>query len=78
LLPWGGCGLVGVTAAYAKRYRPSVVVVHSTVPVGTTRALLTASGLPVVHSPVRGKHVKMAEELLHYVKFVGATESAVA
>jgi len=69
---------VGVTAAYAKRYRPDVVVVHSTVPVGTTRAVQAASGLAAVHSPVRGKHIRMAEDLLHYVKFVGAAEPTVA
>jgi UDP-N-acetyl-D-mannosaminuronate dehydrogenase len=69
---------VGTTAAYAERYRPEVVVIHSTVPVGTTRAVQAAVSMPVVHSPVRGKHARMDQELLHYSKFVGATDEAAA
>jgi len=40
--------------------------------IGTTRTIAERSGKDVVHSPVRGKHVRMLEELRHYVKFVGA------
>lgn len=63
-----------VTRNYVDRYKPGVVVIHSTVPVGTTRALQQRVATPVVHSPVRGKHARMEEELLHYVKFVGAID----
>lgn len=65
---------VGVTAVYARRYQPEVVVIHSTVPVGTTRAIQERVSVPAVHSPVRGKHARMESELLHYTKFVGATD----
>jgi UDP-N-acetyl-D-mannosaminuronate dehydrogenase len=67
---------LGVTAAYAGRYQPAVVVIHSTVPVGTTRAVEGRVGRPVVHSPVRGKHARMAAELLQYVKFIGGRDAA--
>lgn len=69
---------VGVTAEYARRYRPAVIVIHSTVPVGTTNAVQTVVDMSVVHSPVRGKHARMAEELLHYVKFIGAKDDNAA
>ncbi len=69
---------VEVTAAYARRYRPEVVVIHSTVPVGTTRAVQARASIPAVHSPVRGKHARMERELLHYTKFVGATDPEAA
>ena len=59
------------TAGYVSRYRPEVVIIHSTVPVGTTRAVSELVPVPVVHSPVRGKHTRMVEELTHYVKFIG-------
>jgi UDP-N-acetyl-D-mannosaminuronate dehydrogenase len=65
---------VGETAKYVRRYEPAVVVIHSTVSVGTTRAVQGSVTVPVVHSPVRGKHARMAEELLKYVKFVGGTD----
>ena len=70
--PAGGGKFIEVTAAYASQYRPELIVIHSTVPVGTTRAVQAVVQMPVVHSPVRGKHVRMAEELTRYVKFVGA------
>jgi UDP-N-acetyl-D-mannosaminuronate dehydrogenase len=61
----------GITAGYVGRYRPEIVIIHSTVPVGTTRAVGALVPVPVVHSPVRGKHARMVEELTHYVKFIG-------
>jgi UDP-N-acetyl-D-mannosaminuronate dehydrogenase len=42
--------------------------------VGTTRAIGERTGAPVVHSPVRGKHAHMRDELLTYTKFVGAID----
>ncbi len=67
---------IGETARYIERFNPSLTIVNSTVGVGTTRAIAERTGAAVVHSPVRGKHVRMREELLHYVKFVGALDSA--
>lgn len=69
---------VGITCEYIGRYGPSVVVIHSTVPVGTTTAVQGRVTCPVVHSPVRGKHARMQEELLHYVKFIGAVDERAA
>jgi UDP-N-acetyl-D-mannosaminuronate dehydrogenase len=67
---------IGETARYIEMLRPSVTIVNSTVAVGTTRAIADRTGAAVVHSPVRGKHVRMREDLLHYVKFVGASDQA--
>jgi UDP-N-acetyl-D-mannosaminuronate dehydrogenase len=67
---------VGQTAAYIERFRPSLTVVNSTVAVGTTRAIAERTGAAVVHSPVRGKHARMREEMLHYTKFVGPMDPA--
>jgi len=64
---------VGETARYIERFRPDVTIVNSTVAGGTTRAIAELTGAAIVHSPVRGKHVRMREELLSYTKFVGAT-----
>ena len=59
--------------AYRDRYDATVVVVHSTVPVGTCRRL------GVCHSPVRGRHPHLAEGMRAHVKFfagVGAEEAS--
>lgn len=50
---------------YQRQYDPSLVVIHSTVPVGTSRAL------GAVHSPVTGKHPHLAESIRTFVKFFG-------
>lgn len=76
--PWEIADFVRVTAGYVERYRPEIVVIHSTVPVGTTRAVQAVVPVPVVHSPVRGKHARMETELRHYTKFIGTTDPAVA
>jgi len=67
---------IGESARYIELYKPRVTVVNSTVGIGTTRAIANRTGAPVVNSPVRGKHVRMLQELQHYVKFVGAIEPA--
>src|SRR5438876_4433102 len=67
---------VGEAARYIETYKPAVTVINSTVAVGTTRKVAVRTGTPVVHSPVRGKHVRMLQELSHYTKFVGSSDPA--
>ena len=69
---------IGETARYIELFRPAVTIINSTVGVGTTRAIAERSGTAVVNSPVRGKHIRMLEELQHYTKFIGATDGAAA
>ena len=65
---------VGESVRYINKYKPRLTIVNSTVAPGTTRAIYQATGAPIVHSPVRGKHARMKQELLHYVKFIGGIE----
>jgi len=67
---------VGESARYISLYKPGLTVINSTVAIGTTRAVAERSGTPVANSPVRGKHVRMVQELQSYTKFVGATDAA--
>jgi UDP-N-acetyl-D-mannosaminuronate dehydrogenase len=69
---------VAVTEGYVRRYQPRLVIIHSTVPVGTTARVQARVRIPVAHSPVRGKHVRMADELMRYVKYVGTGDDTVA
>jgi UDP-N-acetyl-D-mannosaminuronate dehydrogenase len=55
-----------------------VTIINSTVGIGTTRAVADRTGTAIVNSPVRGKHVRMLQELQHYTKFVGGTDLASA
>lgn len=58
---------VSVAKSYMKLYNPSVVVVHSTVPVGTTQKL----GVHAVHSPIRGIHPNLERGIKTFVKYFG-------
>ncbi len=65
---------VGQVVEYIHRYRPALSIIDSTVAPGTTRSIAVESGTTVVNSPVRGKHIRMQAEMLHYAKFVGALD----
>ena len=65
---------IGETVRYMKKYQPRLTVINSTVSVGTTRTIAERAGMPMVNSPVRGKHIRMAQDLLRYDKFVGGTD----
>ena len=67
---------VSETARYIKLFKPALTIINSTVGVGTTRTIAERSGARLVHSPVRGKHVRMKQELRTYTKFVGGMDSA--
>jgi UDP-N-acetyl-D-mannosaminuronate dehydrogenase len=56
---------VEIVNNYKKQYQPDVVVVHSTVPIGT------CSELDAVHSPVRGVHPNLEGGIRTFVKIFG-------
>lgn len=66
---------VSAASRYVSLYEPGVVVVNSTVVPGTTREIQEKTGVPVVYSPVRGKHARMTGELRRYKKFVAGTSA---
>jgi len=69
---------VTATLSYIERFSPELTVINSTVLPGTTRLLGAKSRSAVVFSPVRGKHARMVQDLLSYVKFVAAAEPTAA
>lgn len=50
---------------YQKEFKPKFIVIHSTVPIGTSRKL------GATHSPVRGVHPHMVKGIKTFVKFFG-------
>jgi UDP-N-acetyl-D-mannosaminuronate dehydrogenase len=66
---------VATTASYIAKYQPRLTIIHSTVAVGTTRQVQEQVDTPVIFSPVRGKHAKMEQDMLHYKKFVCGIDS---
>jgi UDP-N-acetyl-D-mannosaminuronate dehydrogenase len=66
---------VSTTAAYVEKYRPGLVVINSTIAIGTCRRVQDRVSTPIVYSPVRGKHAKMEQDMLRYQKFVAGFDS---
>lgn len=73
-IPFGIDGFINTAVGYIGRYKPQFTIINSTVAPGTTRRIADLSRSPVAYSPVRGKHVKMEDDLRVYKKFVGADD----
>lgn len=56
--------------AYQKKYKPKYTVIHSTVPVGTSRKL------GAVHSPIRGIHPNLEGGVRTFTKFLGGERAS--
>lgn len=63
---------------YIEQFKPALTIVNSTVVPGTVRAIAERTGSRIAYSPIRGKHARMVQELLHYTKFVAALDPTVA
>ena len=62
------------TKNYIAQYKPSIAtIIHSTVPVGTTRKC----GKACVHSPIHGKHPSLADGIKTFAKYVGGENPVV-
>jgi UDP-N-acetyl-D-mannosaminuronate dehydrogenase len=69
--PFDGENFVQHSLRYIEKYRPSLVIINSTVAPGTTRRIALESKTDAVNSPVLGKHARMKQEMLEYTKFIG-------
>ena len=73
-IPFGPSFIEAVNA-YIVHLDPETVVVHSTVPVGTTREL---AGGDAVHSPVEGLHPHLGESIKTFTKHFGGKNATAA
>ncbi len=64
-------GFMKEVLKYDKTFEPELIIIHSTVPVGTTEVLNNICPINVVHSPVRGQHSNLDKALLTFVKYIG-------
>ena len=55
---------------YVEKYKPELVIIYSTVPIGTTKKL----GENFVHSPVEGKHPYLAKSIKKAPRWLGSTD----
>lgn len=63
-------GFEDAVRAYQAEYRADLTIIHSTVPVGTSRRL------GAVHSPVTGRHPNLEPSVRAFTKFFGGRDAA--
>lgn len=72
---------VEVAVGYVEKFKPTLVIVNSTVPPGTTLKVAARCNCAVAHSPSRGVH-KNAEHMLwemkRWTKYVGGADEVAA
>ncbi len=65
---------VDIVTSYARRFKPKLIIINSTVPPGTTMSVSDRCACLVAHSPFRGVHESpehMKWELKRWTKYVG-------
>jgi UDP-N-acetyl-D-mannosaminuronate dehydrogenase len=65
---------VNVVNEYIDRFKPELVVIHSTVAPGTTAKIIGK----VCHSPVRGLHPNLDLGIKTFLKYIGSEDQSVA
>jgi len=53
-------------------FEPKLVIINSTVPVGTTRSLCESTEPVIVHSPVMGVHPNLTKSMQTFTKIIGS------
>jgi UDP-N-acetyl-D-mannosaminuronate dehydrogenase len=63
---------------YIHQYEPDFVFIHSTVAPGTCRQMQEKTKVPIINSPVHGKHQgnQMKKDMLRYPKLLGVPEGS--
>lgn len=68
--PYKDAKFIKFVKDYQERFKPKLTVIHSTVPIGTSRKC------NAIHSPVRGVHPFLAKGIRTFVKYFGGPKAA--
>ena len=63
-------GFVEEVERYMEIYKPQLVIVYSSVPIGTCESI----SMSVVHSPIEGVHPHLAQSIRHHVRWIGCAD----
>lgn len=70
--------LIDKIIEYDKKYNPEIIVINSTATPGMTREIQEKLKKPVAHSPLRGIHKRMKEDIKFYTKYIGCDDRKAA
>lgn len=60
----------------SEKFKPEIIVIHSTISPTTTKKLQKLLQIPVIYSATRGVHKRMIYDMKRYVKFYGVESNA--
>tara|TARA_B110000014_G_C20047065_1_gene544507 strand:+ start:66 stop:827 length:762 start_codon:yes stop_codon:yes gene_type:complete len=60
----------------SKKFQPECIVIHSTIPPGTTEKMQKKFDCPLIFSAIRGVHKRMSKDMKRYTKFFALSNSA--
>jgi hypothetical protein len=69
-IPWSD-NFIKIVKDYQAMFKPKATINFSTVPIGTSRKIGAA------HSPIEGRHDRMAEYLLNHIRWIGGADKFV-
>jgi len=75
-IPWSD-SFLEIVEREINNIKPKLTIIHSTVPLGTTKKLTEKFNGMVVHSPIRGVHPYLFEGIKTFVKYIGADNEIV-
>ncbi|MEM3979717.1 MAG: GDP-mannose dehydrogenase [Ignisphaera sp.] len=70
-LPYGR-EFISIVKHYVSIFKPRIVFIHSTIAIGTTRAVYESTRITTAYTPVRGKHPNLTKHMLFWNKWVSA------
>ena len=59
-----------------KKFKPEIVVIHSTISPNTTSSLQSVCDIPIMYSATRGVHKRMLTDLKRYTKYFAISKNA--
>lgn len=74
-IPFNDNFISGVIELY-KKFKPEIIVIHSTVSPYTTKSLQKQIPIPIIYSATRGVHKRMLKDLRRYSKFFAIEKNA--
>lgn len=66
---------ISETLKYIGMYNPKSLIIHSTVPPGTSRTIYERSRVTIGYSPVRGRHPRLKDHLRFWSKWLSVIPS---
>ncbi|MEM1542285.1 MAG: GDP-mannose dehydrogenase [Ignisphaera sp.] len=63
---------IDIVKDYVEIFKPKIVFIHSTVAIGTTRALHASAKTIVAYTPIRGKHPNLVKHILFWSKWIAS------